>query len=99
MPIVDISVVPVGTKTTSVSKYVQEAISVIKKSGLKFQVSSMGTAIEGDLAKIFKTVQEIHEACFAQGAKRLLTTIKIDDRRDKKQTMEDKIKKALSVVR
>lgn len=96
MPIVDISVVPVGTKTTSVSKYVQAAIAVIKKSGLKFQVSSMGTAIEGDLGKIFKTVQEIHKTCFAQGAKRLLTTIKIDDRRDKKQTMEDKIKKALS---
>lgn len=95
MPIVDISVVPVGTKTTSVRKYVQTAVAIIKKSGLKFQVSSMGTAIEGELDKIFKTVEEIHEACFTKGAKRLLTTIKIDDRRDKKQTMEDKIKAAL----
>lgn len=95
MAIVDISVVPVGTETTSVSKFVREAVAVIKKSGLKFQLSSMGTAIEGDLDKIFKTIQEIHEVCFAKGAKRLLTTIKIDDRKDKKQTIEDKIKAAL----
>jgi uncharacterized protein (TIGR00106 family) len=95
MPIVDVSVVPVGTESTSVSKYVREALGVIKKSGLKFQLSSMGTALEGDLATIFKTIQEIHEVCFAKNAKRLLTTIKIDDRRDKKQTMEDKIKAAL----
>ena len=95
MPIVDISVVPIGTETASVSKFVREAVSVIKKSGLKFQVSSMGTAIEGDLDKVFKTIREIHQICFAKGAKRLLTTIKIDDRKDKKQTMEDKIKAAL----
>ncbi len=95
MPIVDISVVPIGTKTPSVSKFVRAAVAVIKKSGLKFQLSSMGTAIEGDLDKIFQTVQEIHKVCFAQGAKRLLTTIKIDDRKDKKQTMADKIKAVL----
>lgn len=96
MAIVDISVVPIGTKTPGVSEFVREAVAVIKKSGLKFQVSSMGTAIEGDLAKIFPLIQEIHTACFAKGAQRLLTTIKIDDRRDKKQTMEDKIKVVLS---
>jgi uncharacterized protein (TIGR00106 family) len=95
MPIVDVSVVPVGTNTTSVSAFVKEAVGVIKKSGLKYQVSSMGTALEGDLDTIFKTIREIHEVFFSKGAKRLLTTIKIDDRRDKKQTMEDKIKAAL----
>jgi len=95
MPIVDISVVPIGTETASVSKFVREAVAVIKKSGLKFQTSSMGTAIEGELDQVFKTIQEIHRVCFAKGARRLLTTIKIDDRKDKKQTMEDKIKAAL----
>ncbi len=95
MAIVDFSVVPVGTETTSVSKYVREAVAIIKKSGLKFQLSSMGTAVESDLDKIFKLIQEIHQVCFTKGAKRLLTTIKIDDRKDKKQTMDDKIKAAL----
>jgi len=33
-----------------------------------------------------------HEAVFKAGAQRVITTIKIDDRRDKKETMEYKVK-------
>jgi uncharacterized protein (TIGR00106 family) len=94
MAIVDISVVPVGTKNPSVSEYVRKSIKLIKKSGLKYQVSSMGTAIEGDLSDIFELILQIHKAQVKMGAKRILTTVKIDDRRDKKQTMDDKIKSA-----
>ncbi len=94
MAIVDISVVPVGTKSPSVSEYVRKSIKLIKKSGLKYQVSSMGTAIEGDLSDIFELILQIHKAQVKMGAKRILTTVKIDDRRDKKQTMEDKVKAA-----
>lgn len=94
MAIVDISVVPIGTKNPSVSEYVRKSIKIIKKSGLKYQVSSMGTAIEGDLSDIFELVLQIHKAQIKMGAKRLLTTVKIDDRRDKKQTIDDKIKSA-----
>lgn len=92
MAIVDISIVPIGTKSPSVSEYVRKSIKLIKKSGLKYQVSSMGTAIEGNLSDIFELILQIHKAQVKMGAKRLLTTIKIDDRRDKKQTMDDKIK-------
>lgn len=94
MAIVDISIVPIGTKNPSVSEYVRKSIKYIKKSGLKYQVSSMGTAIEGDLSDIFELILQIHKAQIKMGAKRLLTTVKIDDRRDKKQTIEDKIKSA-----
>jgi uncharacterized protein (TIGR00106 family) len=52
----------------------------------------MGTSIEGELSDIFELILQIHKAQVRMGAKRLLTTVKIDDRRDKKQTMEDKIK-------
>lgn len=94
MAIVDISIVPIGTKSPSISEYVRKSIKLIKKSGLKYQVSSMGTAIEGDLFDIFELILQIHKAQVKMGAKRILTTIKIDDRRDKKQTIEDKIKSA-----
>jgi len=94
MAIVDISIVPIGTKNPSVSEYVRKSIKLIKKSGLKYQVNPMGTSIEGDLSDIFELILQIHKAQVKMGAKRLLTTVKIDDRRDKKQTMEDKVKVA-----
>ncbi|MEO0098005.1 MAG: MTH1187 family thiamine-binding protein [candidate division WOR-3 bacterium] len=95
MAIVDLSVVPVGTKTPGVSEYVREAVKVIKESGLKYSVSPMGTAVEGDLKEIFSLVLKIHERLVAMGCQRLLTTIKIDDRRDKFQTMEEKVNKVI----
>jgi uncharacterized protein (TIGR00106 family) len=92
--IVDVSVVPIGTATSSVSRYVREALKIIRQSGLKYELGPMGTSLEGDWDQIFSTIRQIHDACIKMGAVRLLTTIKIDDRRDKKQTMQDKVKAA-----
>jgi len=93
MPIVEFSVVPIGTKSPSISEYVVEAVKVLKKYGnLKFEVTPMGTVIEGDdLGEILKIILEAHESVFKAGARRIVTTIKIDDRRDKKETMEYKV--------
>ncbi len=93
MAIVDISVAPIGTKTSGVSQYVREAVKMIRESGLKYYVGPMGTCLEGDLAKIFDLTLRIHEHLVGLGCQRLLTTIKIDDRRDKPQTMEEKVEK------
>jgi len=89
--IVDVSVVPIGTGSTSVSRFVREVLKVVRVSGLKYQVGPMGTSLEGDWDSIFKTIREMHEVCFKMGAGRLLTTIKVDDRRDKVQSMQDKL--------
>ena len=89
--IIDVSVVPIGTGSTSVSRFVREVLKTIRASGLKYQVGPMGTSLEGDWDTIFKTIREMHEVCFELGAGRLMTTIKIDDRRDKVQSMQDKL--------
>ena len=91
MPVCEISVVPVGTGSPSVSEYVAEAQRIIKRSGLKSHLSPMCTSVEGDLTQILELTREIHEACFRKGAKRVLTSLKIDDRRDKSLTMDGKI--------
>ena len=51
----------------------------------------MGTVIEGDLDTIMDTVRQMHEACFKKDVQRVVTTIKIDDRRDKPATIESKV--------
>ena len=51
----------------------------------------MGTIIEGPLEQVLELAQRMHEVPFALGSKRVLTTIKIDDRRDKLATIESKV--------
>jgi uncharacterized protein (TIGR00106 family) len=83
MAVAELSVVPIGTGSPSVSRYVIEALKVIKKSGLRYELSSMGTAVEGPPEKILILTRQVHESAFRLGAVRVITTLKIDERRDK----------------
>ena len=55
-------------------------------------VVPLGTIIEGDLELILALARRLHEAPFKQGAARVSTTIRIDDRRDKAGTIAGKIR-------
>ncbi|OEF96554.1 MTH1187 family thiamine-binding protein [Desulfuribacillus alkaliarsenatis] len=96
MAIAEISIVPIGTGTTSVSHYVAEVHKMLKQfeneGTIRYQLTPMSTILEGELEQIFKVLQQLHEIPFEKGANRVLTTLKIDDRRDRKQKMEDKVK-------
>jgi uncharacterized protein YqgV (UPF0045/DUF77 family) len=45
-----------------------------------------------DIKEAFDLVRAAHEAVFKAGVKRVVTTVKIDDRRDVKKSMEEKVK-------
>ncbi len=94
MAVIEISIVPLGTGTTSLSPYVAACEKELRENseGLKYELTAMGTIIEGDLDQILKLVRRLHEVPFKSGAQRVSTSIKIDDRRDKKGTIEQKIK-------
>ncbi len=92
MAIAEISVVPLGTKTPSVSRYVARAIKVLEKQKeVKYEITAMGTIIEGDLDRILAVVRKMHEETFLEDVARVVTTVKIDDRRDKAQSMKGKV--------
>lgn len=92
MPMFEITILPVGTNSTSLSKYVKISYQEIKKSGLRFQLTPMGTCIIGEFNEVFRLVERIHNKFAMLGIERISTHIKIDDRRDKKITFESKIK-------
>lgn len=93
MAIVEVTIAPLGTATTSISSYVADCHRILmEEKGLKYQLTPMGTIIEGDLALILETIKAMHEVPFEKGAMRVSTAIKIDDRRDKTGTMLQKIK-------
>jgi len=93
MAIVSISVVPVGTGNTSVSSYVAGCQKVLKSSKkIKYRLTPMATILEGELKEIMDVIPKLHNVPFERGAGRVLTTIIIDDRRDKDITMDGKLK-------
>lgn len=92
MAIAEVSVVPLGTKTPSVSQYVARALKVLEREKeLKYEMTAMGTILEGDLDRILAVVRKMHEETFGEEVARVLTTVRIDDRRDKAQGIEDKV--------
>jgi uncharacterized protein (TIGR00106 family) len=99
MAILEISVVPIGTGETSLSAYVADCLRMLKKEKVRYELSSMGTNIEGDLKDLFKIALNLHQVPFKKGAQRVVTTMKIDDRRDKKGTLEGKKKAVRSKLR
>jgi len=92
MAIAEVSVVPLGTKSPSVSQYVARAIKVLEKEkDMKYETTAMGTIMEGDLDRILAVVKKMHEGVFGEGVVRAITTVKIDDRRDKAQSVMSKL--------
>jgi len=93
MPIMEISIVPIGTKKTSISKYIAFCEESIRNTkGIKAQLTAMGTIIEApSLKKLFGIAEKMHKEAFRHGVKRILTDIKIDDRHDKKASIESKV--------
>ena len=93
MAMIDISVVPVGTQSPSASRFVAGAIRVLKNEpDIKYELTAMNTIIEGDLEKLMMLAQKMHRSAFEAGAERVVTTIRIDERRDKPLTIQGKLK-------
>ncbi len=93
MAIVEVTIAPMGTGTPSISKYVAACHKVLEEAkDLKHQLTPMATIIEGDLDRILAVIRQMHEVPFGEGAQRVSTFIRIDDRRDKELTMAGKIK-------
>jgi uncharacterized protein (TIGR00106 family) len=95
MAIVDVTVIPLGIASPSVSEYVAEIQKVLEtyknKGKIDFMLTPMSTIIEGELPVLFEVIQAIHEVPFSKGIQRVATNIRIDDRRDMKRRMADKV--------
>ncbi|GJM84219.1 hypothetical protein HMSSN139_67150 [Paenibacillus sp. HMSSN-139] len=72
MAIAEVTVIPIGTGSTSLSAYVAELHRVLEKqTGITFTLTSMSTIIEGPLDDVFAAIRAIHEAPFQSGAPRV----------------------------
>ncbi len=82
------TVVPMGKE--SLSEDVARVIDLIDKSGIEYRLTAMGTIVEGDPDEIWSLLRKCHEAMRAS-AKRVITTISIDDREGKSGAIRSKV--------
>jgi len=90
MVLAQISIAPIG-KGINVSEYVKEAIKTFQKYDVSYQINDMSTIIEtDDIDTLFSIIKEAHNAVLNKGVQRLITEVKIDDRKDKIVRLGDK---------
>ena len=72
---------------------VDQAIQVIKESGVIYRVCPFETVLEGQYDFLVDLIKKIQEACFIHGAYEVITNIKIQARKDGNVTIEEKMYK------
>ena len=80
MIVAEFNVVP--ATDGSLRPFVKAAVAEIAKSGLRYEVGAMGTTVEGEFDEVLEAIKNAHRAVLAAGAGRVVTSIKIDERRD-----------------
>jgi len=97
--VAEIVVTPLGTAKTGLSDYIARAVEEIKKAGVKYQLHPMGTVFEApDLETVCRVMKAAHRAVVEAGAKRVLTTLRIDERLDQPRTMEERVKRVVAKI-
>ena len=85
----EIAVYPLGTESTSISDFVAASDEILQNfPNVRSQINAMSTVLEGELNQVLQVIEQMHEAPFRQGTQRVVTSIRIDDRRDKASSME-----------
>ena len=99
MAIVAVSISPLG-EGVSVSHFVAAALDVVHaQERIRFRLDPMFTTLEGDLGEIYALIGDMQEAVFAAGATRVSTVIKVDDRRDRPASMEEKVETVVGLLK
>ena len=78
----ELELIPIGTKSASLSALLTEAAKLIDQSGLDYRIGPMGTVVEGEWDQIMALAKRCHQLLLAS-SDRVMTTIRIDDRKDK----------------
>lgn len=78
MIVCEFSVVPLGTGE-SISEQVAKCLKLVRESGLPYQLTPMGTILEGEWDEVFQLIKRCRDE-LRKGFRRVLITIRVDDR-------------------
>ena len=87
-----IQIIPVVTDKHPY-EWVDEAISVIQKSGIKYEIGSFATVLEGTYDAVMKVIHEVNEYLLARNCSEWITNLQIQIRSEDDITGLEKIEK------
>jgi len=92
MATADLTVIALGRAEASASEYIAEIQRRLAgETRVRHVMHAMGTSLEGATADILAVVGELHAVPFEMGIPRVYTVLKLDERRDREQTLQDKV--------
>ena len=77
----EISVYPIGTSNPSITAEISAIFDILDMSGLKYEISVMGTIVEGSTDELLSLAGKLHSAVFSDSVNRVVTLIRIDERK------------------
>src|SRR3954454_18698861 len=91
MATADLTVLSLGRPEVSASEYIAEIQRrLAAQDRVRYRMHAMGTSLEGSTRDILDVVGELHAVPFEIGVPRVYTVLKLDERRDREQTLDDK---------
>lgn len=72
---------------------VDQAINVIKESGVLYRVTPFETVMEGPYDELMKVVKDVQFVCYKEGASQVLCYVKIQSKANSDVTIMDKMLK------
>jgi uncharacterized protein (TIGR00106 family) len=90
------SIIPLG-QGAHFSKQIAEIINIINKSGLDYQLTSMGTIVEGNWKELMELIEKCHKHAFSF-AERVYTTIAIDDFKGRTSRLKGKVESVEKIL-
>ena len=92
MATADLTVIALGRPDASASAYIAEIQRrLAAQDRVRYRLHAMGTSLEGTTEDVLAIVGELHAVPFEMGVPRVYTVLKLDERRDREQTLEDKV--------
>ena len=80
---------------THLSAYVAQMIRKVQDSGLEFELTAMGTLVEGEPDQVFNLIRDCHNMIRSQ-ASRVGTKVWIDDQVGQTGRLKDKVKSVMA---
>ena len=93
MATAELTVIGLGRADTSAGEYIAEIQRRLAgQNRVRYALHAMGTNLEGSTEDILDVVAELHRVPFEMGLPRVYTVLKLDERRDKEQSLADKVR-------
>ncbi|SHM38552.1 MULTISPECIES: MTH1187 family thiamine-binding protein [Gracilibacillus] len=87
--LVSIQIIPKTPKGEDSIPFVDEAIKIIEKSGVKYQVNPLETTMEGELPQLLVVIEKMNNRMHELDCPSVISQIKIYSRADNQASMSE----------